>query len=72
MDFNNFNDNDFAKKILNDMFGSNEPRVEKKVETEEIAKPLFEMFSGFVKVGFTEDQAMDLVKFMIVSAFKMK
>lgn len=69
MDFNN---NDFAKKILNDMLGNDEPKPEKKVDVDEVAKPLFEMYSGFVKAGFTEEQAIDLVKFMIVSAFKMK
>ena len=72
MNFNNFNNNDYAKKILNDMFGGgDEPKAEKKVDMEEVAKPLFDMFNSFVKAGFTEDQAIDLVKFIIVSAFKM-
>ena len=68
MDFNN----DFARKIFDDMFGNNEPKDEKKVDAEEAAKPLFELFSGFIKAGFNEDQAMDLLKFLIVSMFKMQ
>ena len=67
-----FNRNDFAKKLFDDMFGNNEPKDEKKVDSEEVAKPLFDLFSGFIKAGFNEDQAMELVKFLIVSAFKMQ
>lgn len=69
MDFNN----EFARKIFDDIFnGANEPKPENKIDADEVAKPLFDMFSGFVKAGFTEEQAMDLIKFMIVTAFKMK
>ena len=67
MDFNN---NDYTKKIFDDIFGNNETKA--NINADEVAKPLYELFRGFMKVGFTEAQAMDLVKFMIVSAFKMK